>query len=41
MNKWMFGGVDEGISIDPYTRMVKVYSRDANTNRIICQETHI
>ncbi|CAG8562633.1 13036_t:CDS:2 [Rhizophagus irregularis] len=40
MMDWMKGGVDEGMLVDPFTSMVKVYTRDAITNTIYCHEHH-
>ncbi|RIA94600.1 hypothetical protein C1645_759709, partial [Glomus cerebriforme] len=40
MLDWMIGGVDEGISIDPFTNIVKVYTRDLTTNTITRHEHH-
>ncbi|RIA92671.1 hypothetical protein C1645_764451 [Glomus cerebriforme] len=40
MLDWMIGGVDEAISIDPFTNIVKVYTRDLATNTVTCHEHH-
>ncbi|CAB4423513.1 unnamed protein product [Rhizophagus irregularis] len=40
MMDWMKGGVDEGMLVDPFMSMVKVYTRDAITNTIYCHEHH-